>query len=417
MTKRKILQCIDISDINNRIAKRALVDLDTLRKTQAMLEDIRRDGDVAIKSLATKFDESGKIHTRDDLDQAANDLDPQLKKLLQRTAGRITLFANAQRSAFGDVMLESEGAKISHRLTPVERVGCYVPGGRYPLPSSLLMTALTAKAAGVKDIVICCPKPSPIILAAAALCEATCLIGLGGVQAIAAMSYGYQNIFGCDVITGPGNRWVSAAKELLNGKVRMDLPAGPTELVVIADASADVEFVAADLIAQAEHDSDAWPILIAIAGFEVEKLELALNSQLQKLTTKQTALEALNNGFCVKVDDVKQAARITNEIAPEHLSLQVDSAAIQAEMFDHYGSIFIGSMAAEALGDYGIGPNHVLPTAGSARKYGALSVLNFLRVQTRIEASSIADQMLSDARDLANIEGLVGHAAAISVRR
>ncbi len=417
MKNENILRSIKLTEARKRAAKRSFVDLDTLTAAEDILAKIKAGGDSAIKQFAVDFGESGKVYDQTDLLYALKNLNSGIKNLLERSMSRISAFAQAQRSAFSDVLVETNGAKLSHRLFPVERVGCYVPGGRYPLPSSLLMTALSAKAAGVEDIVICCPRPSDIILAAAALCGANCVIGLGGVQAVAAMSFGYNGVKSRDVITGPGNRWVSAAKQLLNGSIRMDLPAGPTELVVIADRFADIEFVAADLIAQAEHDTDAWPVLIAVKDFDLDKLNRVLSIQLSELSTSQTAREALTNGFCVLVNDLAEAAELTNDLAPEHLSVQVANAPDCAGLFTNYGTIFIGSMAAEALGDYGIGPNHVLPTGGAARRYGALSVLNFLRVQTRIDATDVDEQMLADASALAIIEGLEGHASAINIRR
>jgi histidinol dehydrogenase len=411
-----LLKCIDLNTALQNAAQRSALDLETLKIAEGFLNKIRVGGDSAIKMLAADFGESGRVYSSSELQDSLNAIDPKFLAMLRRVAGRIKSFAQSQRDSFSDLTVEEYGAKLSHRLSPVERAGCYVPGGRYPLPSSLLMTAMTAKVAGVTDIVVCCPKPSEIILAAAALCGVEKVIALGGVQAIAAMSFGYEGVAPRDVIAGPGNRWVSAAKQLLNGNTRMDLPAGPTEIVVVVDADADPDFAAADLLAQAEHDPEAWPVVIALEGFDFSRLQVALEKLLQKLSTRATAIKALGNGFCVFVKESSDAAKLVNELAPEHLSLQLKFAESFAAMCKNYGTLFVGPQASEALADYGIGPNHVLPTGGAARKYGALSVLNFLRLQTRIDAFQVDEHVLTDAFALAKMEGLEGHAASIILR-
>jgi phosphoribosyl-ATP pyrophosphohydrolase/phosphoribosyl-AMP cyclohydrolase/histidinol dehydrogenase len=263
----------------------------------------------------------------------------------------------------------------------MERAGCYAPGGRFPLPSSVLMTAVTARAAGVPSIWVASPKPTPITLAACAVAGADSLLAVGGAQAIAALSYGTENIPACDAIVGPGNRWVTAAKQLVSGLVAIDMLAGPSELVVLADESADPSVIAADLLAQAEHDPDAFATLVTVDPKLIEQVNIELCKQLKTLPTAEIAKEALTHSFAILADNYTSAAQICDELAPEHLEVIVTHPEQVIKMLNHYGALFIGSGAAEVFGDYGAGPNHVLPTGQTARICGGLSVFNFLRIR------------------------------------
>ncbi|HUT78662.1 MAG TPA: histidinol dehydrogenase, partial [Polyangia bacterium] len=302
---------------------------------------------------------------------------------------------------------------------PVERAGCYAPGGRFPLPSSVLMTAVTARAAGVREVWVASPRPAPATLAAAAVAGVDGLLRVGGAQAVAALAFGAGPAPSCDVIVGPGNRFVTAAKQLVAGRVGIDLLAGPSELVVLADGTADPAVVAADLLAQAEHDPDAAPVLISTSGPLIDAVEREIASQLESLPTRDTAERAVRgNGFAVLAADLDEGITLCDRIAPEHLEVLCAKASSVAARAVHFGGLFIGAGAAEVLGDYGAGPNHTLPTGGTARFTGGLSVHHFLRVRTwlRVDDPAAARGLVDDAVALARIEGLEAHARSAARR-
>jgi len=277
------------------------------------------------------------------------------------------------------------------------------------------MTAITARVAGVERVVVASPKPDDVTLAAAAIAGADEFLAVGGAQGIAAMAYGVDDCTPVDVIVGPGNAWVTAAKKLVAGDVGIDMLAGPSELLVLADDSAEPALVAADLIAQAEHDPDAVPMLVTTDADLPARVRAALSDQLGTLPTAETAAVALRNGFTVVVDSLDAAVVVANELAPEHLELQVREPDALARRFRHYGGLFIGESAAEVLGDYGAGPNHVLPTGGTARYSSGLSVAQFIRLPTWMRLDEPA-ALAEDAVALGQMEGLEGHARSAARR-
>jgi len=279
------------------------------------------------------------------------------------------------------------------------------------------MTAVTARAAGVKRVLVASPKPSTVTLAAAGIAEADSLIALGGAQVIGAMAFGVEGVDACDVIVGPGNRWVTAAKRYVSGYVGIDMLAGPSELVVWADETANAEVIAADLIAQAEHDTDALPVLVTTSRDLAVKVNSALEQQLHSLPNAGTARTALAAGYAVLVDSVEEAADACNRLAPEHLEVHVEDLEDAASRLDHFGALFLGGGAAEVFGDYGVGPNHVLPTGGNARFSAGLSILTFLRMRTWMSSGAGPDKdVIRDTAALARLEGLEGHARAAEAR-
>jgi histidinol dehydrogenase len=300
---------------------------------------------------------------------------------------------------------------IEQRVQPLARVGCYVPGGRYPLPSTLIMTVVPARTAGVKDIVVACPRPSPAVLCAALEAGATTVLRMGGAQAIAALAYGTATIARVDKIVGPGNAWVAAAKALVSSDCAVDAHAGPSEIVVLADTG-DPSIVAADLVAQAEHDPDARAILVTTdAAFARAVVRSAL-TQARDLPVARAALA--RNGAAIVARDVAEAVAIVNRIAPEHL---VCRRARDARRVTTAGTIFVGRWSAQAMGDYCTGSNHVLPTGGTARARGGLSAADFVRVysvQTLTHSGLAA--LAPAAIALAEEEGLTAHASSIRAR-
>jgi phosphoribosyl-ATP pyrophosphohydrolase/phosphoribosyl-AMP cyclohydrolase/histidinol dehydrogenase len=375
-----------------------------------------------LREYAERFGDVGSggllFLERATLERALAGLPAADRARLERVAERIRIFAEAQKRALAAVTVTVPGGAAGHWVAPVQRAGCYAPGGRYPLPSSVLMTAITAQVAGVKEIWVASPKPGPMILAAAAVAGASGVLAAGGAHAIAALAFGAGPVGACDVIAGPGNRYVTAAKQLVAGRVAIDLLAGPSELVVFADETASPAIIAADLLAQAEHDPDAVPVLVTLDPSHVDRVDAELTRQLADLPTAGVARAALANGGVVLVADVEQGIAACDALAPEHLELCLRDATAVAPRLGAYGALFIGAGSAEVLGDYGAGPNHVLPTAGSARSKGGLSVYTFLRVRTwlRIDDSAAARPLVEDAVWFGRVEGLEGHARSAERR-
>jgi phosphoribosyl-ATP pyrophosphohydrolase/phosphoribosyl-AMP cyclohydrolase/histidinol dehydrogenase len=402
--------------------RRDAVDETTLREAAAIVDDVRRGGEPSLRKHARTFGELGPdgdlVIGPDVLARALTGLPADQRAVLERTAARIEDFAFAQRNALSDITVPVPGGEAGHSIAPVERAGCYAPGGRYPLPSSVLMTAVTARAAGVAEIWVASPRPAPITLAAAAVAGVDGLLAVGGAHAIAALAYGVGGPARCDVVVGPGNRWVTAAKKVVAGDVGIDMLAGPSELVILAGHTADAEMVAADLLAQAEHDPDALPVLVTTDDSLAEAVDAALERQLVDLPTREVADAALRNGFTVVAADLEEAATACNRLAPEHLQVLTENAGEVARRLSHYGGLFIGSSSAEVFGDYGIGPNHTLPTGGVARYKGGLSVFDFLRVRTwlRMDDGANTAAAVADAAALARLEGLEAHARAAERR-
>ena len=398
------------------------VDEALMARTAEIVEDVRRGNDRALLAHAGALGDLAPgerwVHERDVLEEALARIPAGTRECLARTAERIRRFARAQRECLGDSNVEVEGGRVGHRFLPVSRVGCYAPGGRHPLPSSVLMSAIPARVAGVRRVQVASPHPDDVMLAAAALAGADRFIGVGGAQAIAALAYGTESVERCDLIVGPGNKWVSAAKKLVYGDVGIDMLAGPSELVVLADSSADPELVAADLVAQAEHDTDARPILVTLDESFARAVRAALPRHLADLPKSAAAVAgtSLSASACALCDGVDEAVELCNRIAPEHLEVMLSNPRPVLSGLKNYGALFVGAGSAEVFGDYGIGPNHILPTGGGARFGAGLSVLTFLRAATWMALDSPAAH-IDDTVTLARLEGLEGHARAAEMRR
>ncbi len=387
-----------------------------------IVEAVRARGEAALREYAQRFGDvtaGGPLFIeRPTLERALADLPASDRARLERVAQRIRTFATAQQHALEAVTVRLPGGVAGHWIAPLERAGCYAPGGRYPLPSSVLMTAVTARAAGVKEIWVATPGPAPMTLAAAAVAGVDGVLSAGGAHAIAALAFGAGPLRPCDVIVGPGNRYVAAAKQLVAGKVAIDLLAGPSELVVFADSSASPAVIAADLLAQAEHDPDALPVLVTLDPTHLERVEAELAHQVASLPSAKVARAALAHGGVVVVATIDEGVAACDALAPEHVELILQAADDVAPRLTHFGALFIGASSAEVLGDYGAGPNHVLPTAGSARSRGGLSVYTFLRVRTwlRIDDPSAARPLVEDAAWFGRVEGLEAHARSAERR-
>jgi phosphoribosyl-ATP pyrophosphohydrolase/phosphoribosyl-AMP cyclohydrolase/histidinol dehydrogenase len=417
---RPLLKAIPVEEILAR--KREAVSAATLDQARSILDRVRTEGREALVAYGRKFGDLGPggrlVYEREDLAAALSRIPRGQRDLLERIAGRITDFARAQRDNLKDVETAVAGGRAGWHFRPVRRAACYAPGGRFPLPSSILMTTVTARAAGVDEVVAVSPAPGEITLAAAAIGGANGLIAAGGAQAVGALAYGVEGIPPCDVIVGPGNRWVTAAKQLVSGRVGIDMLAGPSELVILADETAKPDLVAADLLAQAEHDPDAVPILVTTEPGLVERVVEELEHQLQDLPTAEIARSALGNGGVVIATNLNEAAALCDALAPEHLEIMTADPEDTAAKVTDYGALFLGDRTAEVLGDYGAGPNHVLPTGGTARFTGGLSVLDFLvgRTWLKMDQGPAAKGVARDAIELARLEGLEGHARSALLR-
>ncbi len=397
------------------------VDAATLAAVAPIVDDVRREGLPAIQRHSIRFGElvpgQPVMLEQAALKAHADAIAPDDLDLLKRIAARISSFAHTQRAAITDhLVVPVLGGTAGHALAPVSSAGCYAPGGRYPLPSSVLMTACVARAAGVGRVIVASPRPSPITLAAAHVADADAFLCIGGAQAIAALAYGFVDFHAVDLVCGPGNKYVTAAKKLVMGTVGIDMLAGPSELVVLADESANASLIAADLLAQAEHDDDAAPILVTTSAALADAVNAELSQQLLTLPTAPTARRACNNGVAVIARSMDDAIAIVDRLAPEHLEIMTADTRSIAARCTNYGAAFIGKGSAEVFGDYGVGPNHTLPTGGSARFVAGLSVFTFLRARTFIDLEPTA-QLISDTARMARLEGLEAHARAAESRK
>ena len=393
-------------------------------RVDAIIERVRRDGDKAIRELASEIDgvQLAAIEVSEDEKREAFALVPQdLKDAIAKAARNITRFHMAQR--FNDIeVVTSPGVKCVQRAVPIQRVGLYVPGGTAPLFSTVLMLAIPAKVAGCKEIVLCTPvnkqgKVAPAVLSAAMVCGVDHIYKVGGAQAVAAMAYGTETIPAVDKIFGPGNRYVTKAKERVTNKVSIDMPAGPSEVLVMADATASPAFVASDLLSQAEHGVDSQAVLVCGNSNIADAVVAAVAEQLEKLPRKDMAAKALENSRVVVLPTVEQQVAFVNEYAPEHLIISMENPWGVAEQITAAGSVFIGNYSPESAGDYASGTNHTLPTSGWARSCSGVNLDSFVR---KITYQELTEEGICELGDtivtMAKAEGLDAHAAAALLR-
>ncbi len=398
---------------------------DVSEAVKNILNEVRISGDKALYDFTKKFDnvELDGIETdRTLLDEALASLSPELSASIKKAADNIRSFHEKQKenSWFST---ETNGVLLGQKVTPLERVGVYVPGGTAPLPSSVLMNVIPAKVAGVNEIIMFTPPgrsgtPSPVILACAVIAGADRVFRVGGAQAVAAMAYGTETVPKVDKITGPGNIYVATAKKMVFGLCDIDMIAGPSEVLVIADDTARADYVAADLLSQAEHDTLSSAILITTSGVLIDRVMAQIEIQTEKLSRKNIIMESLNNfGIIIKVNDLKEAVKLANRIAPEHLELYVQNPFALLGDVKNAGAIFLGEYTPEPLGDYMAGPNHILPTNGTARFYSPLSVNDFTKKSSVISYTREALASLrKDIAVFAEAEGLGAHANSVRIR-
>ena len=386
------------------------------RKTIAK---VRAGGDAAVRALTAEFDRRNLDALElpaAEWDQLAARVTPEVRAALERAAQRVRTFHERERHASFEI--SEDGIRVGSRVDPLARIGIYVPGGKARYPSTVIMTAVPARVAGVREIVMTTPGPSPETLAAARLSGVDRVFLIGGAQAIAAMAYGTESVPRVDKIVGPGNAYVAAAKRLVFGDVGIDSIAGPTEVVIAAEDGVDPRWIAADLLAQAEHDELAVPILIARGKAFADKVAAAVAAQLAELPRRAIATKSLaDQGAIFVVDSTDEIVRIVNLLAPEHASLALRDARALAPQITTAGAVFIGAHTPESVGDYIAGPSHVLPTGGSARFASPLGVSDFIKRTSIIEYDAAAlGAQADDIERIATVEDLFGHGRAVTIR-
>jgi len=409
------------------VADRRESDGDVARDVALILDDVRNRGDVALAELTQRFDghslaaEANWRIEPEACREAYDGLAPALRDALELAATRIRAYHEAQKPEDRDYT-DAAGVRLGARWRPVDAAGLYIPGGRASYPSSLLMNAIPAKVAGVERLAVVTPTPkgqvNALVLAAAHIAGVDEIWRVGGAQAVAALAYGTQRIKPVDVVTGPGNAWVAEAKRQLYGVVGIDMVAGPSEILVIADGKNDPDWIAADLLSQAEHDPVAQSILITDDPVFADTVADRIGVALAVLPTARTAAQSWNDhGVIIEVASLDEAPALANALAAEHVEIAVDEPQALADAIRHAGSIFLGRHTPEAVGDYVAGPNHVLPTGRRARFASGLSVLDFMKRTSFIQLDPAALAAIGPAAvALADAEGLPAHARSVSIR-
>src|ERR1041384_3494565 len=408
----RILDATDRQAIRDFLSPPRVRDAETDRRVAYIVAEVREQGDEALLRYARTFDRlEGDVEIpRKEMMAAARSVPAPVRKAIRTAARNIRAVARSQVPRGWKTRIAA-GVTVEQRIVPLDRVGCYVPGGRYPLPSSLLMTAIPAAAAGVRDIIVVCPRPEPVVMAAALEAGVSRLFRLGGAQAVAALAYGTASVPRVDKIVGPGNRYVASAKALVASDCGIDFYAGPTEIVIVA-AKGPADWIAADLIAQAEHDPDARAVLITPSRTLAEKGARAVAVRMPEDGPARASIK--KHGGIIVTASLQEAIDLANDGAAEHLVVDDDRLAARVRSA---GSLFVGPWSAQVAGDYAIGSNHVLPTAGTARVRGGLSAADFVKqitVQrvTKAGLSRIGPSVVT----LARAEGLNAHAESVATR-
>lgn len=410
---------------NEEIFTRANLSAKVEDTVAEIIKTVRQNGDKALINYTEKFD-GAKIENlligEEEIEEAFKKVEPEFVEILKKAAKNIRAFHSRQvRNSF--ILNEEDGVVIGQKIIPVEKAGLYVPGGTAAYPSTVLMDAIPAKIAGCKEVVITTPpmkdgKVNPVIIAAAKIAGVDKIFKVGGAQAIAALAYGTESVPQVDKIVGPGNAFVAEAKKQVFGKVSIDMIAGPSEILIVADGKSDPRHVAADLLSQAEHDKMASAVLVTDDEVFAQKVQAELERQIPELLRKDIARVSIDeNGKIIVCKDIKKAIEISNEIAPEHLELCLDNPFDYLDGVKNAGSVFLGRNCPEALGDYFAGPNHTLPTSGTARFSSPLSVDDFIKkTQYTYYTKDALKKVAKDVAYFATKEGLTGHARSAVIR-
>ncbi len=415
------------SQLDECLAWEQSTDSEVVTTVTAILEDVRQRGDVALLDYTGKFDRVEVTSAAElelgsaELKAALDAIDGGHRQALEVAAARIRAYAERQKMESWSYT-EDDGTVLGQKVTPVDRVGLYVPGGKAAYPSSVLMNAIPAKVAGVPELVMVVPTPggerNDLVLAAAAISGVDRVFTIGGAQAVAALAYGTDTVPRVDKITGPGNAYVATAKRMVFGIVGIDMIAGPSEILVVCDGKTNPDWIAMDLFSQAEHDEDAQSILVSPDSNFIEQVKASIEKLLADMPRADIIRTSLSNrAVLIEAKSMDDAIEVANHIAPEHLELSMDDAEQWAQKIRHAGAIFMGRYTAEAIGDYCAGPNHVLPTSGTARFSSPLGVYDFQKRSSLIACSAQgASELGKVAATLAHGEGLVAHARSAEYR-
>jgi len=413
--------------LKSLLAFEAAADDNIERTVAAILADVKTRGDAAVVDYSNRFDRLSAASmadlelSRDELEKALAGLPAERRAALEAAAQRVRAYHEKQKLD-GWSYTEADGTLLGQMITPLDRVGLYVPGGKAAYPSSVLMNAIPAKVAGVKELIMVVPTPggehNQLVLAAACLAGIDRVFTIGGAQAVGALAYGTESVPQVDKIVGPGNAYVATAKRRVFGIVGIDMVAGPSEILVVSDGTGNPDWVAMDLFSQAEHDELAQSILICTDAAFIERVQASIEKLLPTMPRQEVIRTSLSNrGAFILVRDMDEAVAIANRVAPEHLELALDNPDPWVEKIHHAGAIFIGHYTSESLGDYCAGPNHVLPTSGSARFSSPLGVYDFQKRTSLIKVSKAGAQTLGRiASTLAQGEGLPAHAKSAEFR-
>ena len=410
---------------NSEIFARNMPTMNVTDTVAEILRNVRERGDEALREYTEKFDHAkpeSLTVTPAEMQEALDSVDPDFLRILRRAAENIRKFHSRQvRNSF--ILNDEDGILMGQKVIPVDRAGLYVPGGTAAYPSTVLMDVIPAKIAGVKEVILTTPpgpdgKINPAVLAAASVAGADRIVKAGGAQAIAALAFGTESVPKADKIVGPGNAFVAEAKRQVYGMVSIDMIAGPSEILVVADGKSNPAYVAADLLSQAEHDKVASAVLVTDSAELAEQVSAEIEKQIPQLIRAEIARASIDqNGKIIVAEDLRAAIEIANEIAPEHLELCVDNPFDYLDSIRHAGSVFLGRNCPEALGDYLAGPNHTLPTQGTARFSSPLSVDDFVKkTQYTYYTKEALERVAQDVAAFAEKEGLTGHARSAVIR-
>lgn len=415
------MQIINYENIEKDFFKK--LEFEAISSVEEIAKEVKNQGDIAVKKYTMQFDSEDLdsfLISKKEIKKAYKEVDKGTIQTIKKSIENVKKFSKKQIKCLKKLKTKIDKNELGHKIIPIESVGCYIPGGNYPLLSSAVMTIVPAKVAGVKEVVACSPKIRPETIVACDLAGADKIYRIGGVQAIAGMAYGTETVTKVNKIVGPGNKYVTAAKKYVFGEVGIDFLAGPSEVMIIADETANAEFVAADMLAQCEHDLDARAFLICLNEDFALEVEKSAQKLLEELSTREIAAKSFEKSFAVIVKSIDEAVMIANKKAPEHLELCFKDKYIKKYInkFTNYGSLFIGNYSAEVYGDYCSGTNHVLPTNEVSKYSGGLSVFDFIKIQTYQIISERGNKLISPfASKLAQIEGLEAHKLAADIRK
>ncbi len=413
------MRIINYENLSNEFFEK--IEFETISSIEEIVKDVKNNKDEAVKKYTKQFDGidiEAFLISQEEIKNAYLKVDKETIIAIKKSIKNVETFAKKQLKSIKKLKTRIDGNELGHKIIPLDSVGCYIPGGNYPLLSSAIMTITPAKVAKVKEIIACSPKIKPETIVACDLAGADKIYQIGGAQAIAAMAYGTQSIPKVNKIVGPGNKYVTAAKKYVYGEVGIDFLAGPSEVMIIADETAVAEFVSADMLAQCEHDLDARAFLVTTSEDFAQKVKESAQKQLEKLSTKEIASKSFQKSYAIIVSSIEDAIELSNKKAPEHLEVCLKNTKRYIDKFKNYGSLFIGNYSAEVYGDYCSGTNHVLPTNEVSKYSGGLSVFDFIKIQTYQIISKKGNCKISTyASKLAEKEGLQAHKLAADIRK